>query len=276
MFWRLDLVTCWRLTSVAKNACLANIRAVFKSFSVFPRTYCDCSLSFLSETSQTHYVTHFQLHCCFISSQNHQEKVWVLFSSSHILCLMNVFRAIWVDTILETFFSWFDGYGWLCLLLLSSVFILLVTLCFFFVLLFACWWFSNSFVKWVWYFCDLLFSLVCVLMLACGFGLLCFMLTYRVWWHLQNIPLKQLHFLNVVSHCHVLYFGYSDPSFWNFMPVLSYVVCFMLSVLNAWMLSFYAYHGHGRLSHWQLFLNLCLFMLYCTFTILLHLSYCAL
>ena len=66
----------------------------FKSFLVFPRTYCDCSLSFFSETSQTHRVTHFQLDCCFISSQNHQEKVWVLFSSSHILCLMNVFRAI--------------------------------------------------------------------------------------------------------------------------------------------------------------------------------------
>ena len=37
MFWRLDLATCWRLTSVAKITCLAKIGVVFKSFSVIPR-----------------------------------------------------------------------------------------------------------------------------------------------------------------------------------------------------------------------------------------------
>ena len=40
--------------------------------------------------SQTLSVPIFKLHWCFISSQNHQEKVWVLFSSSHFPCLMNV------------------------------------------------------------------------------------------------------------------------------------------------------------------------------------------
>ena len=100
-----------------------------------------------------------------------------------------------------------------------------VTMCFFIVLIFACCWFWKSFVKWVWYLCDLLLSLVCVLMLACGFGLLCFMLTYRVRWHLQNIPLKQLRFLNVVSHCHMFYFECSDSSFWNFIHV--HILCGM-------------------------------------------------
>ena len=88
---------------------------------------------------------------------------------------------------------------------------------------------------------------------------------------------KTLHFLNVMSHCHVLYFWCPDLSFWYFMPVP--ILCglfFLLSIPNVWMLSFSAYHGHGRLSHWQLFLNLCFSMLYCTFTNLLHLSHCAL
>ena len=39
MFWRLELATLWRLTSVAKNTCLAKIGVVFKSFSIFPRTF---------------------------------------------------------------------------------------------------------------------------------------------------------------------------------------------------------------------------------------------
>ena len=114
----------------------------------------------------------------------------------------------------------------------------LVTMCFFFVMIFACCWFSNSFVKWVWYFCDLLLSLVCVLKLACGIGLLCFYDNITcVCWHLESIPLKQLHFLNVVSHCHVLYFGCSDPSFWNFMwsilcyPFLMFECCLCMHIM---------------------------------------------
>ena len=91
---------------------------------------------------------------------------------------------------------------------------------------------------------------------------------------------KTLHFLNVMPHCHVLYFGCLwFPLIFHFDVLclfISYVVLFMLSVLNERMFSICAYHGHGRLSHWQLFLNLCFSMLYCTFTILMHLPHCAL
>ena len=50
MFWRLALVICWRLTLVAKNACLVKNGSVFKNLSVFPRTFYDYSLSLLIET----------------------------------------------------------------------------------------------------------------------------------------------------------------------------------------------------------------------------------
>ena len=70
VFWQLDLASCWRLTSVAKNACFAQWGQFLKSFLVYPRTFCNYSLTFLSETSQTHHVTHFKLHCWFLSTQN--------------------------------------------------------------------------------------------------------------------------------------------------------------------------------------------------------------
>ena len=148
---------------VVKNACLAKIGAIFKSFSVFPWTFVTIHLLSQLSPSQTLCVPIFKIHCCFISSQNHQEKVWVLVSSSHIPCLMNVFLAIWVDNVFETFFSLFDGYGWLCLLLLSSVFILLVTLCFslFYYLPVAD--FQTLLINGFGSFRDLLHSFVCVL-----------------------------------------------------------------------------------------------------------------
>ena len=69
MFWRLDLATCWQLTSVAKNACLAKTGSVFKPFFSFPSNFCDYSLSspFLSteydpntswHTSQSPFLQH--------------------------------------------------------------------------------------------------------------------------------------------------------------------------------------------------------------------------
>ena len=146
----------------------------------------------------------------------------------------------------------------------------LVTMCFFIVLIFACCWFWKSFVKWVWYLCDLLLSLVYVLKLAYGIGLLCFYDNIMCeWWHLESIPLKQLLFLNVVSHGHVLYCGCSDPSFWNFMwSILSYpflmfecFLCMHIMVMVNCLIDS---------SGW-----ICLSMLFCTITILLHLSYCA-
>ena len=125
MFWRLELATLWRLSSVTKNACLAKIGAVFKSFSVFPRTFVTVHLLPQLSLSQTLRVPIFKLHWCFISYPNHQEKVWVLFSSSHFPYFMDVFLAIWIDTVFETFLSLCDGYGLLCLLLISSDFMLI-------------------------------------------------------------------------------------------------------------------------------------------------------
>ena len=137
-----------------------------------------------------------------------------------------------------------------------------------FVLLFACCWFSNSFDKWVWYILWLAPSIcVCVevclrhwityLILLCLYdNITC------VWLHLESISLK--HFIFLMLCLTAMCF------------ILDYVVWFLLSIPNVRMLSFSAYHGHGRLSHWQLFLNLCFSMLYCSFTIVLHLSYCAL
>ena len=149
-----------------------------------------------------------------------------------------------------------------------------VTMFLFIVLIFACCWFWKSFAKWVWYFCDLLFSLVYVLMLAYGIGLLCFNVYISCgWWLLQSNLLKQL-FLNVVSQPCVLVWMLWSFILKFFPMFISYVVCFMISVLNARMLSLYAYHGHGRLFHWQFCLNLSLYD-FCTITILLHLSHYA-
>ena len=39
-----------------------------------------------------------------------------------------------------------------------------------------------------------------------------------------------------------------------FPMFISLVQCFMISVLNVWMLYLFAYHGHGNLSHWQFLL----------------------
>ena len=53
MFWRLELATVWQLNQVAKNVCLAEIGAVFKSFSVFPRTFVTVHLLSKLSPSQT-------------------------------------------------------------------------------------------------------------------------------------------------------------------------------------------------------------------------------
>ena len=53
VFWRLDLATCWRLNSVAKNACFAFLRTVFQKFLVFSSSFNDCSLSSPKYLSQT-------------------------------------------------------------------------------------------------------------------------------------------------------------------------------------------------------------------------------
>ena len=124
MFWRLEPATLWRLNQVAKNACLAEIGAVFKSFSVFSRTFVTVHLLSKISPSQTLRVSIFKSHWCFISYLNHQEKVWVLFSQSHFSYFMDIFITVWIDIVVESFLSLCDGYGSLCLLLFSSVFML--------------------------------------------------------------------------------------------------------------------------------------------------------
>ena len=82
MFWRLGLATVWRLNQVAKNACLVETGAVFKSFSVFPRTFVTVHLLSKLSSFQTLRESIFKPHWCFIAYPNHQEKVWVLLSQS--------------------------------------------------------------------------------------------------------------------------------------------------------------------------------------------------
>ena len=69
MFWRLELATVWRLNQVAKNACLAEIGAVFKSFSVFPQTFVTAHLLSKLSPSQTLHAPTSNLHCCIFSAQ---------------------------------------------------------------------------------------------------------------------------------------------------------------------------------------------------------------
>ena len=226
MFWWLKLVTVWRLTSVAKNACLAKIVAVFKSFSVFPSNFLwlfivslNCSYPF---SPCLHSRTSLLLHFFSKSSRKGMGLVFLISFS----LLNECFFAIWIDTVFETFLSLCDGYGLFCLLIDFIHFHVEWSHC-----AFSLFWYLpvvdsenrllNGFGIYVTYSFHLF---VCWCWLAV-LGLLCFMLTYHVWWHLQNIPLKQLRFLNVVSHCHVFYFECSNSSVWNFIHV--HILCGM-------------------------------------------------
>ena len=66
------MATVWRLNQVAKIACLAETGAVFKSFSVFPRTFVTVHLLSKLSPSQTLRVLVSNLHCCILSAQNLQ------------------------------------------------------------------------------------------------------------------------------------------------------------------------------------------------------------
>ena len=66
------MATVWRLNQVAKIACLAETGAVFKSFSVFPRTFVTVHLLSKLSPSQTLRVLISNLHCCILSAQNLQ------------------------------------------------------------------------------------------------------------------------------------------------------------------------------------------------------------
>ena len=136
MFWRLELATVWRLNQVAKNACLVETGAVFKSFSVFPRTFVTVHLLSKLSPFQTLSESIFKPHWCFIFYPNHQEKVWVLLSQSHFTFSWIFF--FWIDIVFEIFLSLLNGYGVLCLLLFSSICMLSGHNVFFIALIFGC------------------------------------------------------------------------------------------------------------------------------------------
>ena len=109
MFWRLELATVWRLTPVAKIACLAEIGAVLKLVSVFPRTFVTVHLLSKLPPFQTLCEPIFKHHWCFISYPNHQEKVW-FFDFSISFSLLLVFPAdVWVDIVFDILLSYEMG-----------------------------------------------------------------------------------------------------------------------------------------------------------------------
>ena len=109
MLWRLELATVWRLITVAKNACFAETGAVFKPFSVFPRTFVTVHLISKLSSFQTLRESIFKPHWCFISYPNHQEKVWV-FAFSISFSLLLVFPAdVWVDIVFVILLSYEMG-----------------------------------------------------------------------------------------------------------------------------------------------------------------------
>ena len=117
MFWRLDLMTCWRLTPVAKNECLAKTGLVFKYFQFSLKLF--MTIHFLSQLNltQTLRVILYKLHCCTCSPSNLQEKRYGLLFS-HLISLilsfffvsicvgvlifvMGLFRSFWVCSCLD-------------------------------------------------------------------------------------------------------------------------------------------------------------------------------
>ena len=90
-------------------------KTVFKTFSVFPSTFCDCSLSspFLSQLilTQTLRVTFYKLHFCTFSPSNLQEKGM----GSHFLTSYLVFWTSfsWIFVLMFCFFL-FCFLLWVC------------------------------------------------------------------------------------------------------------------------------------------------------------------
>ena len=118
---------------------------------------------FRLKLTQTLCVTPFELHCCVISSQNHQEKVWVFSSSLHMLWFGRYFLAVWVVifvilcSIVFLFVCWvwwivFDAnFIWYCFVGHNVlIFVLCFDIC----------WCLYSFGKWAWCFSS--FYFVCV------------------------------------------------------------------------------------------------------------------
>ena len=108
MFWWLALATCWRLTPVAKNTCLAKTGSVFKPFQYSLELF--MTIHFLSQLNltQTLCVTLYKLNCCTCSPPNLQEKRYgLLFSHLISLILSFIFVSICVGVLIFFFFYGF-------------------------------------------------------------------------------------------------------------------------------------------------------------------------
>ena len=96
MFWRLALVTCWWLTSIAKNACSTFRRQFLKLFQFFSRIFVTiyCLPHFFLKLKLTQ--TLIKLHFCIISSQIFKKRYgFSLFHFIfHVLSLLLLF--LWV------------------------------------------------------------------------------------------------------------------------------------------------------------------------------------
>ena len=93
-------------------------KTVFKTFSVFPSTFCDCSLSspFLSQLKLTQ--TLLKLHFCIISSPIFKKKVWVFSVSLHLPCFECDFLDS-VSVLLPLCFEKYHARSRVCFILVS-------------------------------------------------------------------------------------------------------------------------------------------------------------
>ena len=114
MFWRLALATCFSREKLM--FCIS--KTVFKTFSIFPSTFCDWSLSspFLSQLKVTQ--TLLKLHFCIISSPIFKKKVWVLSVSLHLPCFECAFLDA-LSVLLPLCFEKYHTRSRVCFILVS-------------------------------------------------------------------------------------------------------------------------------------------------------------
>ena len=124
------MATIWQLNSAAKNACFAQWGQFLKSLSVFPSNFMWLFIfsfiwnfpSTLCNPLQTPLLLHF-----FSKSSRKSMGLIFLTSYSMFCVLFSCHLSRYYIRNILLYVCWYD---WLCLLLISSVFILLVTLCY--------------------------------------------------------------------------------------------------------------------------------------------------
>ena len=137
MLWQLELATVWRLNQVAKIACLADTGAVFKPFSVFPRTFVTVHLLFKLSSFQTLRESNFQTSLVLhFLSKSSRKGMGFAFSISFSLFL-HFSDNVWTGFVFGILISMSNGYGMSCLILFSPVFMLSSHNVLFIVLIFA-------------------------------------------------------------------------------------------------------------------------------------------